>query len=85
MFKQNNRHQQPDLVSNVDDLPEKHQKRLETSWAGGFCRETYNRLDERPFGVRYAEILSRSNLPVIRIFSKDWYAQESLYGPVLSD
>ena len=64
MFKQNNRHQQPHLIGNVDDLPEKPQKRLETFWAGVFYPETYIRVDERPFGVLYADIPSRPNLPV---------------------
>jgi hypothetical protein len=64
MFKDNKRHQQPHLISNVDDLPEKHQKRLDTSWAGVFYRETFSRLDERPFGVLYADIPSRPNIPV---------------------
>lgn len=64
MFRKNNRHLQPVLISNVNDLPEKHRKRLETSWAGVFYRETFCRLDERPFGVLYADFPSRPNIPV---------------------
>jgi hypothetical protein len=64
MFRKNNRHLQPVLISNVNDLPEKHRKRLESSWAGVFYRETFCRLDERPFGVLYADIPSRPNIPV---------------------
>ena len=64
MFKDNKRQQQPYLISNVNDLSEKHQKRLATSWAGVFYRETFSRLDERPFGVLYADFPSRPNIPV---------------------
>ena len=64
MFRKNNRHLQPVLISNVNDLPEKHRKRLESSWAGVFYRETFCRLDERPFGVLYADFPSRPNIPV---------------------
>lgn len=64
MFRKNKRHLQPVLISNVNDLPEKHRKRLETSWAGVFYRETFSRLDEGPFSVLYAEIPSRPNIPV---------------------
>lgn len=64
MFRKNNRHLQPVLISNVNDLPEKHRKRLETSWAGVFFRETFCRLDEGPFGALYADFPSRPNIPV---------------------
>jgi len=64
MFRKNSRHLQPVLISNVNDLPEKHRKRLESSWAGVFYRETFCRLDERPFEVLYADFPSRPNIPV---------------------
>ena len=64
MFRENKRHLQPALISNVNDLPEKLRKRLENSWAGVFYRETFCRLDESPFAVVYADIPSRPNLPV---------------------
>ena len=64
MFRKNTRHLQPVLISNVQDLPEKRRKRLEDSWAGVFYRETFSRLDERPFGVLYADCPSRPNVPV---------------------
>lgn len=64
MFRKNNRHLQPVLINNVNDLPEKHRKRLESSWAGVFYRETFWRLDERPFVVLYAEFPTRPNIPV---------------------
>jgi hypothetical protein len=64
MYKPNKRHLQPLLISNVHDLPEKHQKRLEKSWAGVFYRELFCRLKEEPFTVLYADIPSRPNIPV---------------------
>ncbi len=64
MYKPNKKHLQPLLISNVNDLPEKHRKRLEHSWAGVFYREFFIRLKEEPFAVLYAEIPSRPNVPV---------------------
>ena len=34
MYKANQKHLQPLLISNVNDLPEEQRQRLETSWAG---------------------------------------------------
>lgn len=64
MFRKNTRHVQPNLINYGNDLPEKHRKRLENSWAEVFYRETFSRLDERPFGVLYADCPSRPNVPV---------------------
>lgn len=64
MFKKNRHHVQLALISNVNDLPEKQRKRLETSWASVFYREFFCRLDEEPFCVLYVDIPSRPNVPV---------------------
>src|SRR5450756_1162100 len=64
MFRKNTCHLQPILISNVNDLPEKHRKHLKNSWAGVFYRETFSRLGERRFKVLYADCPSRSNVPV---------------------
>ena len=64
MYKANKRHHQPLLISNVNDLPEKHQQRLERSWAGVFYRETFCRLREDAFAVLYDDQPSRPNIPV---------------------
>jgi hypothetical protein len=64
MFKKNKRHFQIPLTSNVEELPEKHRKRLDTSWSGVFYREFFTRLNETPFGVLYADCPSRPNVPV---------------------
>jgi len=64
MYKANRRHLQPLLISNIQDLPEKHRERLEQSWAGVFYRETFCRLKEEPFAVLYEGLPSRPNIPV---------------------
>lgn len=64
MYKANKRHLQPLLISTVSDLPEKHRKRLEQSWAGTFYRETFCRIPEDLFAVLYADLPSRPNVPV---------------------
>ncbi len=64
MFKENHRHFQLPLTSNVDELPPKLRKRLDTSWSGAFYREFFCRLDETPFAVLYADCPSRPNIPV---------------------
>ncbi|MFH1909307.1 MAG: hypothetical protein ABIL11_18315 [Chloroflexota bacterium] len=51
MFKENRRHLQPALISNVNDLPEKQRVLLEASWSGVFFREFYCRVDEQPFAA----------------------------------
>lgn len=64
MFKDNQKHLQPLLISNVNDLPDKHRKRLEQSWAGSFYQETFCRLPEDLFRGLYADLPSRPNVPV---------------------
>ena len=64
MFRINKDHLQSNLISNFKDLPKKHRKRLEKSWAGVFYKEIFCRLDEEPFAVLSADIPSRPNTPV---------------------
>jgi len=64
MFKKNHRHFQLPLTSNVDELPPKLRKHLDTSWSGAFYREFFCRLDETPFAILYADCPSRPNIPV---------------------
>ena len=64
MYKPNKKHLQPLLISNVNDLPEKHRQRLKASWAGVFYREYFCRLKEDVFAGLYADIPSRPNTPV---------------------
>jgi len=64
MFVANQQHLQSPLFSTLDELNEKSRTRLENSWAGTFRREVFARLDEKAFGVLYAEVESRPNTPV---------------------
>jgi hypothetical protein len=64
MYKPNKRHLQPMLISEIQDLPEKHRKRLEESWAGVFYSETFSRIKEEAFAGMYKDIPSRPNIPV---------------------
>jgi hypothetical protein len=64
MYKANQKHIQPLLISNVNDLPENQRQRLENSWAGVFYREFFCRIREDVFAVLYAEVPSRPNTPV---------------------
>jgi len=85
MFIENKQHLQPYLISNVNDLPEKHRKRLENSWAGVFYKEFFNRLKEEPFSVLYADTPSRPNTPVNVLVGLEYikagfgYSDEELY------
>jgi len=64
MYKRNQNHLQPLLISNVSDLPEEQQQRLEKSWAGVFYRDFFSRIKEDTFAVLYSDIASRPNIPV---------------------
>ena len=64
MYKPNNKHLQPYLISNVNDLPADQRQRLEASWAGVFYREFFSRIREERFAGMYAEVPSRPNTPV---------------------
>jgi hypothetical protein len=64
MYRKNNQHKQPPLLSNINQLSEKHRRRLEQSWAQVFYQEIFSRIDEDIFAVLYTDIPSRPNTPV---------------------
>src|SRR4030043_1467516 len=64
MYRRNQKHLQPLLISNVSDLPEEQQQRLEISWAGVFYRDFFSRIKEDTFAVLYSDVASRPNIPV---------------------
>lgn len=72
MFRKNDAHRQPPLLSSVRLLPEKQRQRLEASWAGVFYRDFFSRLDESIFAVRYSEKRSRPNIPVNVLIGLDF-------------
>lgn len=91
MFKANKRHQQPYLISNVNDLPDKQRARLEKSWSGVFYREFFCRIEEGRFDVLYADFPSRPNAPINELVSleflkdgNDW-TDEEMYDRYLFD
>ena len=91
MYKANKHHLQPLLISNINDLPEKHRKRLEQSWAGTFYQETFCRIPEDLFRVLYADLPSRPNVPVNVLVSLDLlkaqfgWSDEELYNHFIFD
>ena len=64
MYRKNKRSQQPLLLSDVNDLPERSLKRLKESWAATFREEVFLRIDEDRFAVLYSEKASRPNVAV---------------------
>ena len=64
MFRKNDSHRQPPLLSPVRALPEKQLQRLRNSWADVFYRDFFSRLDETIFAVLYSDQASRPNVPV---------------------
>ena len=64
MFRENKQYQQGHLLSTLSELPPGMQEMLERSWAEVFRREVFERLDEKPFAILYAEEDSRPNVPV---------------------
>lgn len=64
MFRKNQRHLQPALMSDLDHLTDKQRQRLQQSWASVFRREVFERLDESSFSVLYSDTVSRPNIPV---------------------
>ncbi len=72
MFRKNDSHRQPPLLSPVRILPEKQRQRLEASWAGVFYRDFFSRLDESIFAVLYSKKRSRPNIPVNVLIAMDF-------------
>ena len=91
MFKKNTRHVQPYLISNVNDLPEKQRKLLESSWSGTFFREFYSRVNEEPFAELYVDFPSRPNAPINELVSLEFlkdgngWTDEEMYQRYLFD
>jgi len=72
MFKKNDTHLQPPLLSSVQALPEKQRLRLDSSWASVFYTEFFCRLDESIFANLFSDQLSRPNIPVNVLVSLDF-------------
>ncbi len=91
MYKKNRRTQQPLLLSDVNDLPERSHKYLRNSWADSFRREVFLRIPEDRFAVLYDPGPSRPNVPVNVLVGLDiikesrGWSDEELYEHFLFD
>ena len=64
MFRANEKHLQPSLISDVTTMLDAQRKRLEESWAPVFFEYCFRRIDETIFAVLYTDEPSRPNVPV---------------------
>ena len=91
MFKVNNTHLQPLLISNINDLAPKHRLGLEQSWVGSFYQEFFCRINEEAFAVLYADEPSRPYIPVNVLVGQEalksgfGWSDEELYDHFLYD
>lgn len=91
MYKKNKRAQQPLLLSDVNDLPDRSLKYLKGSWADTFRREVFLRIPEDSFKVLYDADPSRPNVPVNILVGLDiikenrGWSDEELYEHFLFD
>jgi hypothetical protein len=91
MYKQNKRHLQPLMISNINDLSENLRKRLKSSWADTFYHEFFCRLKEDPFAVLFVDYPSRPNVPVNWLVALETlksafgWSDEELYDHFLFD
>ena len=91
MYKKNPRMQQPFLLSDISDLPQRSLKHLQSSWAETFRKEVFSRIPEDVFQVLYDSGPSRPNVPVNILVGleilKEWrgWSDEEMYDHFLFD
>ncbi len=91
MYKKNKRSQQPLLLSDVNNLPQRTWKYLQDSWAEIFRREVFLRIPEDRFALLYDHEPSRPNVPVNILVGleilKEWrgWSDEEMYEHFLFD
>lgn len=91
MYRKNQRAQQPLLLSDVSELPQRTLKHLKESWAETFRREVFFRIPEDIFQVLYGTGPSRPNVPVNIMVGleilKEWrgWSDEEMYDHFLFD
>ena len=64
MYRENRKHLQPSLMSDVAMMPKAQRERLEQSWAGAFREYCFKQIDESIFAVLYTDVPSRPNVPI---------------------
>ncbi len=91
MYKRNKHVDQPLLLSDVNDLPQRTLKHLKNSWAETFRNEVFLRIPEDSFKVLYDPDPSRPNVPVNLLVGleilKEWrgWSDEEMYDHFLFD
>jgi hypothetical protein len=91
MYKKNERAEQPLLLSDVNNLPQRAWKYLQASWAEVFRREVFLRIPEDRFATLYDKAPSRPNVPVNILVGlevlKEWrgWSDEEMYEHFLFD
>lgn len=91
MYKKNPRMQQPFLLSDINDLPQRSLKHLQSSWAETFRKEVFSLIPEEVFQVLYDSGPSRPNVPVNILVGleilKEWrgWSDEEMYDHFLFD
>ncbi len=64
MYRENRKHLQPSLISDVTMMSKTQRERLEQSWAGPFREFCFKQIEESIFAVLYSDVPSRPNVPV---------------------
>ena len=64
MFRANEKHLQPSLMSDISMMLDAQRKRLQASWAPVFFEYCFRQIDEEIFAVLYTDEPSRPNVPV---------------------
>ena len=91
MYRENVKHLQPSLLSDIAMMSEAQRERLEQSWAGTFREYCFKQIDESVFAVLYADVPSRPNVPVNVLVGLEilkgglGWSDEELYDSLLFD
>ncbi len=91
MYRENRKHLQPSLMSDVTMMSKAQRERLEQSWAGPFREYCFKQIDESIFAVLYSDVPSRPNVPINVLVGLEilksglGWSDEELYDSFLFD
>ena len=91
MYRENRKHLQPSLMSDVTMMSKAQRERLQQSWAGPFREYCFKQIDESIFAVLYSDVPSRPNVPVNVLVGLEilksglGWSDEELYDSFLFD
>lgn len=71
MFKENNQHQQENLLNSTYWMDQSIVNKLSKTWAPFFYEDVFCKIDEKPFAVLYSD-LGRNNFPVNILLSLEY-------------